>query len=393
MPRSDLPLSVGLALDRAAAATPAVNRAGVVTAQSDPRGARAFALRRFWAALADRDNNPVDICTVGTSFTEGQGSADTTKRWENLLLADLRARYQPAGVTGGEGYVAGHYLAPDLADRWVLAGGATVNNANGLGLRAISIGAAGAKGTLTFTGSAIDLFWSQSNSTGTMQVVIDGGAPDVINTNNATYTNGNKKRYGGLAANSSHTVEVSYVSGGACVFEGAMVYRGDETKGIRLWDGGHAGFKAGDFVNGAQHMEDVLGVIKPHLWIIELGANDTIPGMNVTVPTFLANVQLLLSKARAKIGTPAPSVVVVGVHPRADGTNTVARWNGYYNALQDAVVGDVAAGRTSTFWSLQDRFGTDTATNPLGLIDADLIHPTPKGHRYWADGLLNFLLP
>lgn len=352
---------------------------------------KASALRTFWAALAKAGTSPVDVLCIGTSLTEGADATAPGKRWVELLRDLLRARYQPAGVVGGEGYVPAHYQTPAIPDRFTGAGSLS---GYGLGRRSVSL-TAGQSRTLTFTGTGCDILYAKGTTTGSFTWAVDGGAASapISTVDAAGPLGGFAVSVRGLAA-ASHTLVIAHASGGSAVIEGAMVYNGDETKGIRLWEAGHSGYTTEDYLttvdNSAKTWAQSIKATNPDLVVIDIGANDEKPAAGITPAQFAINVAALIARVRANCTTD-PTIVLVGVWARistGDGITTEAQWTPYFDALKAAAAADPKV----EFLDLWDRFGPNGGAMTLGLL-SDQTHVTDAGAWLWAQSAYELVVP
>jgi lysophospholipase L1-like esterase len=330
----------------------------------DPRELRATPLRPWLAALAKRDTSPADMYTLGDSITEGVGVSTKGARWADLLLSNLRAWAQPAGVTGGEGFVPIAYNLNNFPQRWTTTGtlGTTVfAQSYGPGLRAYQLNG-GVAASLTFTGTGCDILYVKGSWGGTMQVAVDGGTATNVPQFNATAADGFRYQgIRGLDPGVPHTVTVT--ASGVIIVAGAVVYNGDETQGIRLLEAGRSGATCAGFVASLPAVQAQVTTLAPSLVLINLGTNDYNAGT-----TAAANASVVL---------------IAGWNPLS---STQAAWQPYRTA-----VAAVAAATGAAVFDMGARYG-DTKTDTLGLT-IDRTHPNAAGHRLYADSLTDFLLP
>lgn len=334
--------------------------------------------RTFHAALANRNTGPVDIVAIGDSVIAGAQASTLNKRWLSLLRDQLRASYQPAGVTGGDGYLQ---IDTTYNSPWTLVSTTTPATPSGLGQGAKNFPAA-ATASMTFTGTAIDVFYMKQSGGGTFSVVIDGGAATNIVTSNASEVNGVAQRFGSLAA-ASHTLVITGVSGTSQV-EGVMVYNGDETKGIRIWDGGRTGATTSVYAANTKYIGPVT-TIQPSLVVLFLGINNYRNNQTIgTTGTALSDIAL---NCRAACTVP-PSVLVCAPYLPAIGSG-VQGFQNYYNQIYAAaqILGD--ADVLDLYW----KFGPAVQTNALALLNADLVHPSDKGYQFIADAMFGRIRP
>lgn len=124
--------------------------------------------------------------------------------------------------------------------------------------------------TITRTCSSFKLLAHQHPTQATsLFVTVDGGAAVVWDVPAGA---GVAQWTSAALTVAAHTVQVKARSNKACYFEGGMFFNGDETTGIRLWDGAKSGTRADQFnaetANGAL-WADSLGHMTPDLLIVE----------------------------------------------------------------------------------------------------------------------------
>ena len=346
-------------------------------------------LRAWFASLAGRNSSPVDILFgPGDSITEGSGATTKADRWQDLVRDALRSRYQPSGVAGGAGYIPAftYYNNPVT-----YSGSYTQPSTNGLGFLGITMSPA-ATATLSFTGTALDVFVTKVSGGGTLTVSVDGASSGTgfasISTANASQVNGAVTRVGGLSAG-AHTVVVT-ASSGTSTLEGLMVYNGDETKGIRIWNNAHSGHSAGSFTSTGP-WTGALAAIQPALMVIMLGVNDwrTASTSITAVSNYIANVRSIISAARAACTVP-PSVLLIAPYLPATGTN-----NGIisYQPFQNCLYELAESLSDTTLLNLFARTGGNSFQGTqLGLLQGDNVHPSDKGHQFIADAVAGKLV-
>lgn len=381
-------------LAQASAAWAAASSAALGNANStDPFRFDSTRLRAFKASLANAAGAPVEILTLGDSIAEGQGGTAIAKRWIEVLRDRLRARYQPAGVVGGEGYVPAYYGLQGYSARVTYTGTLTNPggyNTFGLGRRAANM-SAGATATMTFAGTGLDIIYAKGGSAGTFSWAIDGGTATNVNANNASVVGGQVAQIRGLSAG-SHTVVVTAASG-AAFLEGFMVYNGDESSGIHVRDGAHYGYRTADFLDETNRWTyDAWTPAQPSLVLWELtGVNDygtSTTANRLTPAQTVANISTLLARLRAKCTLP-PSVVMFLNYERVAPTGTpLDTWANYLQAVSDFAKADGGI----TLVDVSTLMGTAfSVTDPYGLSNADKVHPSDKGHATIAEQVYRVL--
>jgi lysophospholipase L1-like esterase len=348
----------------------------------------ARALRTFRTALVNASSAPCDILFVGTSISEGQKSTKAENRFIAKLRDGLRALYQPAGVTGGFGYHPSLYSAQATTFTSLITNVGALNRSSsyGLGLRSYILSSSAATVTWTFTGTGFDLVYVVGPATGTFSYQVDGGAAVNVNTNNATLADGHTTQVRGLSA-TSHTVTINWVSGTSLV-NGIMIYNGDETKGIRVWDGAHSGYASTDFAATPGWLQHIGTALNPSLVIIELSTNDYYLGKPVA--TLTANVQSMIASIKANMsnGT-TPSFLLVNVWDRPQGGGTIVDTWANYKAGYAAVA---ASDANVALIDLSLRVNPGTASASGGLLDpTDMVHPVDLGHAFIGPTLVGYL--
>lgn len=359
---------------------------------SDRKLQRA-ALRPFWTALAKRESSPVDILCIGDSLTEGAYVSTIEKRWVARLRDKLRAAYPTAGVTGGQGFISANYHTigpgnPGVEVNQVMTqtGGSTdAGYTLGLGRRYRKFTTTG-NVSATVTCSSVDAIYTQGTSRGTLGLSIDGGAAATIATAGGLLAT--KKFNSGALTPGSHTVTVSWQSGGEVDVEGIMVYNGDETKGIRLWESGHGGVET-DFFNGGFWQTGIRN-IAPALVTICLGVNDLMFNTGANYPSNLVpgRIQTLIASIRAQCDTAAiayPTFLLVIPHQVAG--SYLEPWANYVNALWTVALADPAI----AILDLTELVGI--ATTASGLFATDLIHLNDVGGEFWANAIMGAIAP
>jgi lysophospholipase L1-like esterase len=349
-------------------------------------------LSAFKTALTTVTASPVDIIHVGDSITEGD-TVTLAQRWQDLLTASLRATY-PSGVAGGAGFAPAQYIGTTLVDVHTYTGTHSLSVPLGLGQRAQRISSSGTV-SRTFTGTGVDFFYT-TGSTGaaTVTPTIDGVAQAPFSTTTTDTMGGNVYSVRGLAAG-SHTVSLA-TSANYLYFEGSTVYNGDEAKGVRQWDAGHAGWRSQDFVEVTTSSYMAYRTIVPDLVTINLGTNDWGLGSNVATGAnrqarvspkiFERNLRDIISGIRGNV-TSDPSIILF--EPGMRGTPPTpavqGRWVDYIQAIRRVARED---GRITLF-DVAAVIGDQSGTN--ALVQSDKTHPTPTGHAAINTALVSLI--
>lgn len=358
-------------------------------------------LKTFRAKLAARATSPVDVIFQGDSKTEGTGAVDPSRRWQALALGKMRAKWQPAGVAGGFGYIPAVYVSSTWAATYspVLAGGAaakttaTSNLTFGLGKRSVLLNGTGQ--TITFTlGPAtvfgpitdFDIVYVQGSGQGVFTVTVDGGSPTTVTATNATSVYGQRQRFAGLDRTIAHTIVVTWVSGTVNI-EGLFAYDGDTTLGIRGWDSGHHGVSASQISSTNNSPWADIGQVAPALHVYYLGRNDYSGGQ--ATATIAANITAHIAAIRAACTVP-PSIVLVVDYADTDVNSGIEPFANFRAALRGVAQAD---GNIAVL-DLWERMGDlhNSTLDPLGILDTDHIHPSNTvGHPMIADALIDLL--
>ena len=362
-------------------------------------GGNANALAQWNTALKDRTTQAATWVAWGDSITEGQGSTTVAGRWINQTLTTLRTKYPISGVTGGFGYVPSFYNTynagsgedSDWSTDPVLSGSASENTANdgapdggqelgngaGLGLRTVTLKSGGSE-TFKVSGSSIDIMYNYGS--GSFSYKVDSGAATTIATTGGTGATGSK--HVAFSSTGSHTVTISGVSG-SVILEGIMVYSGDETKGIHLYDSAQSAITTPDYLKQATNVAAITANVKADLVTIELGANDF--GRGGATPTqTTANLKTMVADIRNASKSHEPSIVIVVVYPNT-GTGTLGYpWSSYESAIKAVTSADPTLG-------LLDLTSFGTAGKAGGVIATDGIHPSNAGQTKLAQMVSGYL--
>lgn len=374
-------------------------------------------LRPFYAKLAVRDTTPVDWVAFGDSTTEGARQTSPQTRWVGRALKQLRQRMVQAPV-GGFGYVPCWYSTGDMQDtspsafwRSGAPTSASLSSATrgnyGLARRSLAMsGSTSDKSVLTLTSgtvyasTAVDLFYARANTpTSGLDVYLD----DIQLTSIVTQITagqefaGAKYRISGLAAG-DHVIEAR-ATGQVAYFEGWMLYNGDETAGIRLWEAGASGSTtlwhaqasvAGKGSPTFVYSYDNLTAIQPCLVTVMLGINDYWQSTQQQTPAeYATNLTQIIANIRGAC-TVDPAIVLMTQWERGNvGTTPPHAWSEYTAALY----GVVAADNGVLLFDGGKRFPTGPATTAYNLMFGDLIHINDTGGGYLADQFVNWIMP
>lgn len=349
------------------------------------------ALRKWWAALANRYAAPARVLVMGDSISEGTGSTTFARRWQAVLQGELRGRFQPPGVVGATiPYVTASPRATPLpTGLGVTTAGSPTQASFGLGLRALTVGV-GQSVTFTFTGDRCTLVGTKGSSAGRYNIVLDGGAGVVVDGfQSGNPVGGNVIWDSGALARGSHTVVVtrdaSTTNSPGNVFpEGLLTYDGDHDLGVRVIDGARHGAVLATFTGSTAWTNAVTTIGSFGLLVMAWGANDSTSG--TTAAAFQTGLSSLITQVRA--AGFAGSILLVGLDKRQ--TADAALWQSYLDAMQAIADGDPDIAYADLRSRMPD-VGTAEAT-ALGLYFDD-VHPNDKGHGYIADQIATAILP
>lgn len=325
---------------------------------------------------------PTTWLALGDSITEGSGATDRDHRWINLAAGKLRAA---AGISGGAGYLPAWQNTgwADAHAPWSWPGGTGDANWGKTWGGRVSVLAAGATGRLVVTGTSLDLWVHAYGGGPTVAVAVDGGTPVVIDTNTATEAG--QRTHIPFPARGSHTITVTNTGSGVAAIGGAMVYDGDESTGLRLYDAAFSGATSQQI--GAQTgsnltlpaLENIVGIAAPDFITIEAGINDE--RQSVPVADVITHIDTLIGGLR----TVTPRARIMLVHCYAPAGETAA-WQPYLDALRNYA----ATHRSVGVLDLADLMGGTATTS--GLWQADGTHPSNAGHERIASHLADLLL-
>ena len=335
-----------------------------------PRGA-------FEALLLACGTTPVDAVCIGDSITEGQQASNVGARWVEVLANHLGATYDAGHTTARYYPVLFGVSFTNPANPWTSAG-LVRRDDWGLGRRAVAI-----EGTdtasITFSGTGFRLVWARHPTHGTFSYSVDAGAP--VNVDASGAAGGGKMTTVSGLADTSHTLALAAVSGTSLI-EGILETDGNETTGIRLWEAGHGGYKASDYLASSTWL-DPIATIQPQLVTLMLGTNDYSAG--VAKATFKSQMTTLIANIRAVITTP-PSFLLMAAYQAHIPSITVP-WSDYVDALSEIAVAD----GDITFFSHVPSFGGYIDPPGGGLIDADRVHASDSGNQLISDNIVAIL--
>lgn len=345
-----------------------VSRAWITFASTSPLSSWISAL---YAAQAG--GRLARILCIGDSVTEGARIPTPDRRWVRRLVSGLRRRYSIAG--NGIGYVPSYHLGGTVSDGWVISGSVVQQAGMGLGQRNVYISGGGSQ-TATFNCTGFDVICTKYNGGGTITVSVDGGAAQTASTNAApTAVSQVLISVRGLSSG-PHEITIGN-SGNMVNFEGLVLYDGDESSGVIVYEAGRSGATSSTH-SGAPNIQGAIAMAAPDLTIVMLGLNDQ--NANVTPAAYASNIEALC----VKIAAAAPTSSVLFVSPysyRSTSTYTAEQYA--------AAVAPVVSARGYGYIDLSAILpGYAAAPSYMQrLYDADTIHLSESG-GCWLTGLL-----
>ena len=357
--------------------TTGISRADASPAVQAP-AACPSTLTAWCAALAGSGSTPANVLVVGDSVAEGYWAPDRADSWVNLV----RARLQLDGGGSGMGYLPVTDALPStpaFPDLWNYGGG-TISS-QGLGDRSYTINSAAGFASATVPADRFQLSYTTSPTGGAMRILIDGQQAARVDTYNALATTSGRTWLSAPLSPGSHMITVVADNTGhlpvySVVVEGVMVFNGDDTSGVHIWDSSHSGYTATNFlIQDSANLPSDIAQANPDLVIIELGTNDMTD--QVLPSAFEANLASIISTVTAN-DSHVPSVLLM---PMWDATShDAATYQQYVAAEQDLA--------RKQGLSLADLSGVDPT-----IYTADGTHPNTAGGQIAADTVLRTIDP
>lgn len=348
------------------------------------------ALRRWSAALAGAATTPVDILCIGDSITEGANSTTLATRWTDQMREQLRALIPVPGVSGGLNYLPVRYVTTTFPASMAVSG-APAQSSYGLGARSYDLTTTTPVLTATVTGTGFRVYYVRSATVGVASYSIDGATAVTFTTSTGNLGRIDTQASTAIipfATRGTHTVALKYVSGGTATFEGLVVYDGDETKGVRVWEGGYYGLSTSNIVTnialGLYGFDDRITAIQPAAVVIQFGTNDcaTTAG-NLSSATYKTNMLSIIAHVKSAC-TIAPSIVLMAMY--RPNVTFVEPWGNYVQVLYDIAAADPT---NVCVLDLTPRF-PPVSGDVLGLY-SDAIHPSDTGQTSIGATVANFL--
>lgn len=345
-------------------------------------------LAKWFAALAKRSATPAQVIVFGDSIAEGTGATTVAGRWQTLLQGSLRSRY---GVTSGALWPFIPAMGITSHPAIVRTGTMTQQTGIGFGGRAATLGVDGQL-AFTFTGTRAKILYLKASATGVMRIVLDGGAPIIVDTNAISNPPSGAPAVwdSGALASGAHTLvitrDASSATGQGPWVEGILTYNGDEAAGIRVIDSSRHGTNSTylDATRSTAQAKSLAAAGGAGLAIIAYGTNDY--AVPVSAADLRTNVERQITALRAQ-GF-AGSVLLVLVYMGMD--RVAATWDAYGAALAASAAADPDVDYLDLRRAMPDIPNPYTAASGLGLF-YDTLHPSDAGHGWIADVLANYL--
>lgn len=329
-------------------------------------------LRQWAAAAALAVSGPVPVVLVGSSSTAGLSATTAAARYANQLAARLKARHNPAAVTGGVGVAAGDTAT---GGGWTYSGTTVVTN-SGLGYNIRQL-APGDYMERTFTGTSVTVLFKQGTGQGQLTVAIDG-TPNTVTPDTGGAANRSDGTWSSpTVAAGSHTLRVTGV--GTCRIEGVYCHDGDEAAGVQVWNSGLAGVTTFQ-LNANTSLVTRLAQLAPRLVLLMQTTNDYTSGGSVSFANTELRIRTWLTGLNAAAAVD-PAVFLVHPYAPFNVSNPPATW-AQYGALLEAIAGDYP---NVGLVDVSAGFPTSQAADTDDLVSADGTHMTNAGHAHMAD--------
>lgn len=325
------------------------------------------ALHTFRRRLSRRFFEPVNILCVGTSTTFGTGASSVEAGFSARLGQILRQRY---GTTGGCHYLPTH-------PGWTRSAAGNVDTDFGQASMSLTAGSY-LERTMTCTGFRV--LFKRGTSQGGMSVSIDGGAAQALFTQVGISNTHDGVWDSAALPRGTHTIRITGTSGTTEV-GGVYAFDGDETSGIRVWNGARPGVTSAVWAPtsaGAPSHWARAGSLDPALLVFIVSANDFNTQTDPAV--FKANVKASIEYFRLACRKP-PSVLLVHSFLRPGAGTPTHSWESYSGKLQEiaAELADVG------FLDVGQHWPVDQVSDEDDLLSTDDLHPTDAGHAWLAE--------
>lgn len=333
----------------------------------------------WFTALQNRETTPVNLVVCGHSWWEGYNSMTRGARLPDVIQTTLEGLLPTTGVSsvGGTTYIPCDYSQPSTVHTYTALLGAFAGgtNAGGFGRRYFNFTAIGHGASYTYTCTGIDVHWYNIGSGGTIRVNIDGGTtPGVtqfdIDTSLGT-VNAWSKTAIPMPSNGSHTIAITCltVGVGTILFGGMMVYRGNESKGLRIIDASRQGSDSTHNNCGDTQLKLLNGFTA-----VAFGIDINDYNAQTAAGTFKTNMAARFAEVYAQLPATTPIFLFVLNAPNNLGARTPA-WSVMEQSNRE--LSDTNTYVSAIFAS--DYFPTAAVDGGTTLWDTDLLHERPAG--------------
>jgi len=380
----------------------------------DVRGNRyglkeAGALQAFRAALAGRGTAPCNVGWLGDSTDEGTGAgtlaADRAKSAPDRFAEALRNLFPTAGEAAVQApnFVPVNTAGPGATG---FTKGGTWTASTQYGPNANAARSQGAGNTLTYVvpagTTAFDVLSVGGGSITGFTVAIDGGAASATQAISGSIRDGVTSRFTVDPA-TSHSVVITSV-GTNNYIHGLLLYAGNESKGIRVFNAGKHGTRSDQWINGGSYnwmpaspsptqlggIQSLMG-LNPDLLVIGWGVNDySSTSPTVSAAQSRANSEAVVAAVRAVLPSKLIPVVFLGKWTPSVAQGGPSTWAQFREQRALAALAD-PLGINVDLATLMPDVGSAAATT-LALY-ADTTHAVAKGYQMEADALQSLLAP
>jgi lysophospholipase L1-like esterase len=356
-----------------------------VTAFNTLKVTNSAALKKWYMSVAQRNARQVKVAVTGNSNWEGTGATNYNERFPLALQENLRARLQPRNIIGA--VVPNIHLSgstPLPANLPYTVAGSAAGSQYGLGGRGFKL-VSGTTLTIPFTGDRTIIHWNRAGGGGIINIVLDGGAPVIIDT---YYNSGNLHTVwdSGALTRGAHTLvltrDASTAGGRDIYLDDVEIFDGDYTAGIRVYDCARHGVTANGLYTSQGGWDLEYMALAPwDLVIIGLGENDTA----LTKAQYKIEIQGVIAWHRSK-GITAPFILVHGPKPSQYGQ---AIWDDFRDAEREIAESDSEVAAIDLCNIIPGK-----SNDTLGVYaGADTTHHSSAGQAWRADLIAKILLP
>lgn len=351
--------------------------------------ARDMVMTQWRAALANRHYAAQSITCIGTSVTAGDHLGAWEQSWPVRLQALLNARFPVDGLdTHGAGMLIPVLHDTGLTPDYVsVTGTPTVEYGYGCNGATYDISAGGGC-TLAYSakGTTAYIYYTQQSGGGTLGYQVDSGSVSTQSTSAGSTLSG--QIIGPVTLDStpgnSHTLTITHSSGGPVWVDAVVVYDGDESKGIMVFNAGSSGATTPGWASVDLHS---LAQNFSPLWLIEVGANDWGVISPATFATDYGSLLTAIATAHSDVGAPAPAIGIIANY--LQDYSTTDQWQEYVAAMYA-----VASANGCALLDLTQLMPPgQSGGGPFGLYYTDGQHPSAVGHAAIADLAASFLSP